>query len=176
MLGRAVRLGGPTVRRARRNFADSQEGSEVSLYHDVSTAPLLDLRRRLKLVVDLLSAMIRGGVNLARSVELAVQWDAILRVVPIPPITAEDFLFARGGDLGQCRQVVQGLHRRLSDFVHGVVVHRRDEATRGWRGWLREDPLVNPYRWLRLELVPPAPFLQCDPALTPGVLGFCLTP
>ena len=50
------------------------EGSEVSLYHDVSTAPLLDLRRRLKLVVDLLSAMIRGGVSLARSVELAVQW------------------------------------------------------------------------------------------------------
>ena len=47
---RSVRLGGPKVRRARRNFADPQEGSEVSLYHDVSTAPLLDLRRRLKLV------------------------------------------------------------------------------------------------------------------------------
>ena len=60
---RSVRLGGPRVRRARKNFTDSQEGSEVSLYHDVSTAPLLDLRRRLKLVVDLLSAMIRGGVS-----------------------------------------------------------------------------------------------------------------
>ena len=63
----------------------------MSLYHDVSTAPLLDLRRRLKVVVDLLSAMIRGGVSLARSVELAVQWDAILRVGPIHPITAKDF-------------------------------------------------------------------------------------
>ena len=73
---RSVRLGGPKVRRARRNFADPQEGSEVSLYHDVPTAPLLDLRRRLKLVVDLLSTMIRDGVSLARSVELAVQWDA----------------------------------------------------------------------------------------------------
>ena len=31
---------GPKVRRARRIFADPQEGSEVSLYHDVSTAPL----------------------------------------------------------------------------------------------------------------------------------------
>ena len=168
---RTVRLGGPKVRRARRKFADSQEGSEVSLYHVVSTAPLLDLRRRLKLVVDLLSAMIRGGVSLARSVELAVQLDAILRAGPIHPITAEDFLLARGGDLGQCCQVVQGLHRRLSDFIHAVVVHRREEAIRGWRGWLREDPFDHPYKWLRPELVPRAPFLQCDPALTPGCSG-----
>ena len=34
---------------------------------------------------------------MARSVELAVQWDAILRAGPIHPITAEDFLLARGG-------------------------------------------------------------------------------
>ena len=72
-----------------------------------------------------MSAMIRGGVSLARSVELAVQWDGILRVGPIHPITADDFLLARGEDLGQCCQVVQGLHRRLSDFIRGVVVHRR---------------------------------------------------
>ena len=129
-----MRLGGSKVRRARRNFADPQEGSDVSLYHDVSTAPLLDLRRRCKLVVELLSAMIRDGVSLARSVELAVQWDAILRVGPIHPITIEDFLLARGGDLGQCCQVVQGLHRRLSDFIHAVVVHRRG----GGYSWLEE--------------------------------------
>ena len=35
---------------------------------------------------------------------------------------------------------------RLSHFVHRVVVHRRDEAIRGWRNWLREDPLVHPYK------------------------------
>ena len=168
---RSVRLGGPKVRRARRNFAHPQEGSEVSLYHDVSTAPLLDLRCRLKLVVDLLSAMNRDGVSLARSVELAVQWDAILRVGPIHLVTAEDFLLARGGDLGQCCLVVQGLPRRLSDFIRAVVVYRREEAIRSWRGGLREDPLVHPYKWLRPDLVPPAPFLQCDPALTPGVSG-----
>ena len=173
---RTVRLGGPKVRKARRNFADSQEGSDVSLYHDVSTGPLLDLRRRLKMVVDLLSAMIRGGVSLARSVELAVQWDAILRAGPIHPIAAEDFLLARGGDLGQCCQVVQGLHRRLSDFNRAVVVHRRDDAVRGWRGWLREDPLIHSKKWLRPELVPPAPFLQCDSALTTGGSGVLADP
>ena len=85
---RTVRLGDPEVRRARKNISDSQEGSDVSLYHDVSTAPLLDLRRRLKAVVDLLAAMIRGGVSLARSVELVVQWDGILRIGSIHPIIA----------------------------------------------------------------------------------------
>ena len=38
----------------------------------------------------------------------------------------------------------------------------------GWRNWLREDPFVHPYKWLRPDLVPPAPFLQCDPLSTPG--------
>ena len=66
---RTVKLGGPKVRRARTN-ADSQDRSDVSY---------------------LLSTMIQGGVSLARSVELAVQWDGILRFGPIHPITAEDF-------------------------------------------------------------------------------------
>ena len=99
-----------------------------------------------------------------------MQWDAILRAGPIHPITAEDFLLARSGDLGQCCQVVQGLLRRHSDFLYAVVVHHREDAIRGCRGWLREDPFVHLCRWLRPELVPPAPFLQCDPALI-GVLA-----
>ena len=173
---RLVRLGGPKVRKARRNFADPPEGGDVSLYHDVSTAPLLALRRRFRLVANLLTAMIRDGVSLARSVELAVQWDAILRVRPIPPVSDADLVLARTGGLGQCYQVVLGLHRRLSDFLHAVVVRRREVAIRGWRDWLREDPLVHPYKWLRPDLVPPAPFLQCDPALTPGVSGVLSDP
>ena len=44
-------------------------------------------------------------------------------------------------------------------FIHRIVVHRGDEAIRGWQNRLREDPLVRPYRWLRSDLVPPAPFL-----------------
>ena len=50
-------------------------------------------------------------------------------------------------------RIVSGIHR-LSDFIHSVVVHRRDEAIRVWRSWLREDPLVHPYKWLRPDLVP----------------------
>ena len=45
--------------------------------------------------------------------------------------------------------------------IHEVVVHRRDEAVRGWRNWLS-----------RPDLVPLAPFLQCEPHLTPD--GSCV--
>ena len=94
-----------------------------------------------------------------------------LPVGPIHPITAEDFLLGCGEDLGQCCLVVQGLHRRLSDFFRGVVVHRRAEAIRGWRGWLREDPLVRPCTWFRPELVPPAFFCSVILLLLRGVWG-----
>ena len=66
--------------------------------------------------------------------------------------------------------------RRLCDFINAIVVHRRDEAIRGWRNWIREDPSVHPYRWLRPDLVPPAPFLQCEPHLTPGGSGVLSDP
>ena len=68
------------------------------------------------------------------------------------------------------------IHRRLGDFIHQVVVHPRDEAIRVWRSWIREDPLVHPYRWLRPDLVPLAPFLQCKPHLTPGGSGVLSDP
>ena len=50
------------------------------MYRDSSAAPLLDLRRRFKAVMDVPDAMLRDGFSLARSVELAAQWDEILRV------------------------------------------------------------------------------------------------
>ena len=58
-------------------------------------------------------------------------------------------------------------------------MHRREEAISGWRGWLREDPFIHLYKWLHpdlVHLVPPAPFLQCDPALTPGGSGVLADP
>ena len=47
--------------------------------------------------------------------------------------------------IGAFHHAVSNVHRRLSDFIHAVVVHRRD--------------MVHPYRWLRPDLVPPAIFL-----------------
>ena len=174
---RHVRLGGYKVRKVRCNaVSDFVDAADVFLYRDASIAPLLDMRRRLKAVMDVLSAMIRNGVSLARSVEVTAQWDRILAIGPLHPVTIGDLDMVRGVGVGEFHRIVSDVHRRLSDFVHAVVVHRRDEAIRGWRNWLREDPLVHPYKWLRPDLVPPLPFLQCKPHLTPGGSGVLADP
>ena len=51
------------------------------------------------------------------------------------------------------------------------MIHRRDEAIRGWRNWFRVGLLVHPYKWHRPDLLLPAPLLQCEPPLSPGGSG-----
>ena len=92
------------------------------------------------------------------------------------PVTLDDLSVDQGMGIGAFFHAACGIHRRLSDFIHAVVVCRRDEAVRGWRNWIRKDPMVHPYRWLRPDLVPPAPFLQCKPDLTPGGSGVLADP
>ena len=111
-----------------------------------------------------------------RSVELTAQWDRVLALGPMYPVTLDDLSLDRAWGIGAFFHAASDVHRRLSDFIHQVVVHRRDEAIRGWRNWIREDPSVHPYRWLRPDLVPPAPFLQCEPCLTPGGSGVLSDP
>ena len=127
-LARTVRLGGPKVRKASRNFADPPEGGDVFMYHDASSAVLLDLRRRFKAVGDVLHAMIRDGITLARSLGPTVQWDGINRIEQVYALTVQDFEMARSGGLGESLQVVERLHLWLPDFIHRVVVHRREEV------------------------------------------------
>ena len=173
---RQVRLGGCRARKVRRNAVDVHDAADVFLYRDASIAPVLDMRRRIKAVMDVLGAMIRDGVSLARSVELSCQWEKILAIGPLHPVTFGDFELVRGVGIGEFHRVVSDLHRRLSNFIHEVVVHRRNEAVRGWRNWVREDPLIHPYKWLRPDLIPPSPFLQCDARLTPGGSGVLADP
>ena len=90
--------------------------------------------------------MIQYGVSLSRSVELTAQWDRILAVGPLYPVTIDDLSVVRGLGIGDFHRVVADIHHLLSDFIHAVVVHRRDEAIRGWRNWIREDPMVHPYK------------------------------
>ena len=163
---RHVRLGGCKVRKVRRNAVDVHDSADVFLYRDASIAPLLDMRRRIRAVMDVLGAMIRDGVSLARSVELTCQWGWILAIGPLHPVTFGDFNSVQGVGIGEFHRIVSDLHRRLSDFIHAVVVHRRDQG----------DPLIHPYKWLRPDLVPFAPFLQCDAHLTPGGSGVLADP
>ena len=164
------------MRSTRSNAADAVDAADVFLYQDSSIAPLLDMRRRFKAVFGVFGAMIRYGVFLARSVELTAQWDRILVAGPLYPLTRDVLSAVRGLGLGDFLRVVSDVHRRLSDFLDAVVVHRRDDAIRGWRSWVREDPMVHPKRWLRPDLVPPAPFLQCEPHLTSGGSGVLADP
>ena len=149
----------------RGNAADVHDAADIFLYRDSSTAPLLDMTRRFKAVLFVLDSMISYGVTLSRSVELTSQWSKILSIRPVYPVQLNDFHDVEGFGVGD--------FRRLSDFIHGVVVHRRDEATREWRNWLREDPLVHPFKWLRPDLVLPAPFSSVSLVFLLVVLG-CL--
>ena len=126
---RVVRLGGHRVRKARANAADALD-ADVFLYRDSSAAPLLDMRRRFKAVMDVLGAMIRSGISLSRPVELTALWDGVLALGPLYLVTFDDLYFDQGLGIGAFYRAVSGVHRRLSDFLHQVVVHRRDEAIR----------------------------------------------
>ena len=68
---------------------------EVSFCRDSSVAPLLDLRRRIKAVMDVLDSIMRCGLSLAQSVKLTVQVDKILRIGPVYPVTLEDLQVVR---------------------------------------------------------------------------------
>ena len=160
------------VRKARGNVADVHDAADVFLYRDASIAPVLEMRRRFKAVMFVLAAMIRYGISLARSGELTAQSDKILAVCPLYPVTIDDLNAVQGLGIGDFHRVVADVRHRLIDFIHAVVVHRRDEATGGWR----RTPWCIPKGWLRLDLVPPAPFLQCQPHLTPGGSGVLADP
>ena len=63
-LFRVVRLGGHRVKKALGGAADALDAADVFLYRDSSVAPLLDMRRRFKAVMDVLDSMIRCGLSL----------------------------------------------------------------------------------------------------------------
>ena len=45
----------------------------------------------------------------------------------------DDVRAVRGTGLVDFHHIVSGVHRRLSDLTHRVVVLRRGETIRGWR-------------------------------------------
>ena len=153
-------MGGPIVRSVRRNAADVGEVDDVSLYRDSSAAPVLDLRRKLKAVLNLLDAIVRCGASLTRDVELSHLCDCIVRSGPLGSVSVEEYVAARTCGVGESRRLVAGLYDRVSIFVRGIVAHRRSVGITAWRNWLREDPLVHPERWFRADRLPPSPFLQ----------------
>ena len=62
---RVVWLGGPEVHKARNNVAGAHDAGDVFMYRGSSTAPLLDLRRRIS------SKSLTMSMNLFRNVSLS---------------------------------------------------------------------------------------------------------
>ena len=134
-------MGGPVVRSVWRNAADGGEVDDVSLYRDSSAALVLDLRRKLKAILDLLDAIIRYGASLTRAVELLHLWDCVVRLGPLGSVRGEEHAAARTCGVGESHRLVAGLYDRVSAFI-GIVAHRRSVGITAWRNWLREDPLI----------------------------------
>ena len=139
-------------------------------------APLVDLRRRLRAVLDVIAAIGRSGFTVSWGLELTRQWDSIVAGGPQGNITADDLVRVAGLGLADMEASVVDLHQGLDVFLQSVVRNRRDKAILGWKAWIWEDPSTHPYRWLRPDLVPPSPFLQCDPGDTVGGSGVIADP
>ena len=128
---RVVRLGGQKVRKVRDSAADAHDAADVFLYRDSPIAPLFDMRRRFKAVMGVLDSMILHGFTLARTFELSAHWEKILSIGPLYHVSFDDLHAVEGAGLGNFCRIVGDFHYRLSDFIHGIVVHRRDEAVKG---------------------------------------------
>ena len=172
-----VFLGGRVSHCSRPAPVRSDGGELVHLYKDRSTAGLVRLKRKIQGVCDLLDAIDRHEITLSRSLELGRRWKSVVRGGPVGPVGWADLVLASETRLPEFSVRVRDLHARLGAFLHEMVVHKRDAAIHGWRtSLLLEDPLVHPYRWLRTDRVPPAPFLKCDPGLTPDASGILSDP
>ena len=122
------------MRRARGNAADAHDAADVFLYRS-SIAPLLDVRRRFKADMGVLDAMIGYGTLLLIILVRLRAWVLVIFI-----------------ELYLKFSIV------LVFFIHTVVVHRRVEAIRVWRNWIREDHIVHPYKGFGPDLVPPCSF------------------
>ena len=119
---RTVRLGGPMVRSVRRSAVGDGDVDDVSLYRDSSAAPVLDLRRNLKAILDLLDSTIRWGASVARDVQLIHLWDSVVRLGSLGSVRLEEYAAARICGVGESRRLVAELYGRVSAFVKGLLL------------------------------------------------------
>ena len=118
----------------------------------------------------------RSGFTVSRGLELTRQWDRILADGPKGTVSAEKLAGVTGLGLAETEVAVGRPHLDLDKFLQGVVRHRKEKAVQAWKTWVLEDPWVHLNRWLRPDLVPPSPFLQCDPSDTVGGSGVIADP
>ena len=162
---RSVPIGGPVVGKLRPDLG-SGDGQAVHLFKDSSVSRIIVLRRRLGCVLSVLDGIFRNGLALSRDLELSAQWGAVVSAGLCGPLCGANLAVSPAVGLSSFGDHVRVLYDVVVDFLHKVVVSRKDVAVRSWRSWMLEDDKVHPCRWLKPDLVAPAPFLCCDPCLT----------
>ena len=165
---RNVAVGGAKVCRLRGDVADPTSASEAHVFRDCSIAPLRVLKRRLRAVSDLLRSIGRNGFTSSGGLELDVQWEGVLGAGPVGSVAWDGLVAGPSAGVDIFSTRVGEAIDRITEVVLCIEVH--------WRTWVLEDPLVDLYKWLRPDLVPPAPFLNCDPDVTPDGSGVLVAP
>ena len=167
---RVRRVGG----RAR---ADDDDVATCESFNNSSLAPVILFRRRLRSVGDVLEGIKNYCFTTARWQALMLRWAAVCRQGPTGLVaTLEPWRDWLPPDLhGFYKWVLDSLET-LDTFVKGVVVARREAALASWKRWLEEDKSSRPYKWLRPDLVPPAPHLICPRDTSPGGSGVLVQP
>ena len=142
-----------------------------------SLSPVVLFRRRLSSVGDVLKGIHKNGFSTARWQALVLRWAAVCRQGPTGPVTSLDpWADWLPPDLHGFYTWVFDTLKVLDKFITQVVAARRDASILSWKRWLHEDLGSRPYKWLRPDLVPPAPYLVCDPKQTPGGSGILVQP
>ena len=157
----------PKVRKARGDMADPRGGADVFMYRDSTVAPVLDVRRSMKAVLGVIGGVIRSGVTLSRSMEFISQWSCVRWTGPVGPVTRADVRDDVGIGTGAFQELEPGfcVPRWVTLFTR-LLFFGWMRAVRDWRNWLLEDPLINPWEWWRLDVVPPVPCLQVEGAFS----------
>ena len=90
-------MGGSKVHKSRSNFSGPTDGSNVGLYRDYSTARILNQRRRLTAMLDMLDGIDRDGISLSGCLEHGAPWKKVLSNCLARPMVPGD-LVQRPGD------------------------------------------------------------------------------
>ena len=167
----------PKVRKSRSNFTDPTDGGHVWFYRDCSIAPVLNKKRRLNAVLDVLDSIDMSGNSLTKCLELGsdgierspmvwwVLWSLKTSFSDTETVTSISF-----------KVYITDLFVRFGEFLHQVVVGRRAAAVRSRRNWIREELSSRLHTCLRRDHVPPSIFLSCDLAITAGGSGIKTIP
>ena len=140
---RGRRLGGQAVggksssRLYRASQSDEVDGACAQFFVHSSLSPVLLFRRRLKSVAGVLKGIRDKGFTQSRWDALVGFWEAVCRYGPCGPISSlhpwDNWLLP---DLHGFYKWVFDSIELLNCFLRQVVISRRDEGIRLWKGTL----------------------------------------